>query len=450
MPSTHYRLNVALRRLLQVDRPVPPRSDEEIRDEVERNFRWNFTVNLLDGAAFWLGLSFLSATTIVPLFVSKLTQNPFAIGLVAVIAQGSWFMPQLFTANAVERLARKKPVVINLGLFLERIPFWFIVIAAILARRSPKLALLLFLVSYAWRGFGAGIVATAWQDMIARIFPVERRGRFFGTTMFVGAALGAAGASLSAWVLDRFPFPTNFIVIFAASALFITISWLFLALTREPVQPVTAPRLSNRQFWEDLPRILRRDHNFRRFLTGRLLLSLGEMGFGFVTVAAVQRWAVSDSTVGIYTAAYLVGQTAGNLAFGFLADRFGHLLSLELTGLAAMFAFALAWLAPTPAWYYLVFVLLGIAVGGIIVSGILVVLEFCPPEKRPTYTGMANTGAGVVAGAAPLLGAWLASTSYDWLFALGALFNLLAFVVLRWWVQEPRWVNAGHGAITDD
>lgn len=430
--------NIALRKLLLIDQPVPIRSDEEIAAEVEKNYRWNFTVNLLDGATFWLGLSFISSATIVPLFVSKLTDSPFVIGLVAVIAQGSWFLPQLFTANVVERLARKKPVVVNLGFFTERLPLWLVVVAAMAATRSTNLAIFLFLISYAWHGLGAGIVATAWQDMIARCFPVDRRGRFFGTTMFVGAAIGTVAASLSAWLLRSYPFPTNFVLVFAIGALSITISWGFLALTREPVQPVTAPRQSNRQFWADLPRILSRDHNFRHFLVGRLLLALGGMGAGFVTVSAVQRWSVPDSTVGIYTATYLIGQTIGNLAFGFLADRFGHMLSLELTSLASVGAFALAWLAPTSEWYFVVFTLMGVSVGGNIVSGILVVLEFCAPEKRPTYTGLTNTSTGLVSSLAPLIGAWLAAYGYNWLFALGATFSLLAYVVFHWWVQEPR------------
>ena len=61
------------------------------------------------------------------------------------------------------------------------------------------LALVLFLLGYAWHGFGAGLVATAWQDLIARCFPVERRGRFFGLTLFIGAAAGAAAAALPAF-----------------------------------------------------------------------------------------------------------------------------------------------------------------------------------------------------------------------------------------------------------
>lgn len=113
---------MTLRWLLQVDPPVPQRDEAEVTAEMNRNFRWNFVVNVLDGSSFMLGLSFISATTIVPLFLSKLTDSAIPIGLAAVIAQGSWFLPQLFTANVVERLARKKPVVINLGFFTERLP----------------------------------------------------------------------------------------------------------------------------------------------------------------------------------------------------------------------------------------------------------------------------------------------------------------------------------------
>jgi MFS family permease len=432
------RFGLALRWLLQVDRPVPPRSDDEIAAEVERNYPWNFTVNLLDVAAYWFGISFMSPGTIMPLFISKLTSSPLPIGLVAVIAQGAWSFPQLFTANAVEQLARKKPVVVNLGFFVERVPIWALVIAPLLAGRSPALALAIFLSGYACHALGGGAMATAWQDLIARCFPVNRRGRFFGTSLFVGAGTAALGAAFSTWLLQAFPFPTNFLYLFTIAAGGITLSWFFLALAREPVKPLDAPRQSNRQFWAGLPDILRQDRNFRRFLLARLLLALGGMGGGFVTVAAVQRWQVPDGTVGVYTAALLLGQTAGNLAFGFLADRFGHKLSLEIGTLASSLAFSLAWLAPSAGWYYAVFALSGIASGAIMVSGTLMVLEFGGPQRRPTYAGMANTSAGLVGMAAPLLGVWLAGVGYGWLFALSAAINLAGMAAMRWWVQEPR------------
>jgi MFS family permease len=435
-------LQTAAAVLLQTNRPVPQRSEAEIAAEVEHNYRWNLGVNLLDGAFFFLGLSFFSSSTIAPLFVSKLTTNPLAIGLVAVIAQAGWFLPQLLTANAVERLPRKKPAVVNLGLFLERLPVWLLVIAALVAVEYPALALLLFLGGFAWRALGSGVIATAWQDLIARCFPVQRRGRFLGVTSFVGTGMGAAGAALSIWILNSFPFSTNFVYTFTIAAAALLASWGFLALVREPAQPVDAVPQSHRQFLARLPDLVRQDQNYRRFLVARSLMSLGNLGMGFVTVAALARWQVPDSTAGIYTAALLLGQSAGNLAFGFLADRFGHKLSLELGALAAALAFALAWLAPAPGWYYVVFFMLGINLGAILVSGILVVLEFSEPQRRPTYAGMTNTAVGLVSIVGPLLGAWLASQSYNLAFALSAIINLAALVAMRWWVREPRWTTA--------
>jgi len=430
-----------LHRVLQVSLPVPPRSDAEIAAEVERNYCWNYAVNMLDITSFWFGASFTSASTILPLFISKLTPSPLAVGLLAVIAQGGWFFPQLFTANIVEQLPRKKPVVVNLGFFLERVPYWVAILTAVIAGRFPKLAVVAFLLTYAWHTLGAGFVATAWQDLIARCFPVNRRGRFFGMAHFLGAAVGILGGMLSSRILAANPFPTNFVYAFTIAALFVTFSWLFLSLAREPIQPVTKAPKSNREFWSELPEIVRYDQNFRRFLIVRTLMALGGMGSGFITVAAVKQWHIPDSMVGVYTGSMLIGQTVSHLIFGFLVDRLGHKLALILGALASVLAFAVAWLAPAPEWYCVVFALQGVNSGAIVVSGLLVVMEFCAPERRPTYIGLTNSWVGIVSMIAPLIGTLLAGWSYAWLFAVSAVFNVFAMFLMQWGVQEPRKIN---------
>jgi MFS family permease len=446
MPPRGWLRNAA-RWAVALDQDGPLRSEAEVAAEVERNYRWNYAVNLLDGANFWFGISFISSRTILPLFVTKLSPNPFLIGLLAIIGEGAWYLPQILTANLAERLPRQKPMVVRLGFFLERLPLWLLLGAALVSQESPGLALALFFVFYAWFNLGAGLVATSWQDLIARCFPVERRGRFFGTTNFVGAAVGALGAGVTAWLLQTFSFPTSFLLTFVMAAVAITLSWFFLSLTREPALQVTRPRQSQRRFLTGLPRVLRRDRNYRHFLLARALQTLGAMGAGFVTVAAVQRWQVSDSTVGGYTAAMLLGQMGGYLGFGFLADRAGHKLPLELGTLAATLAFCAAWLAPSPDWTYVIFALLGVSSSAIIGSGLLVALEFSSPQRRPTYVGLTNSMVGLITVVAPLLGAWLASVSYGLLFSLSAAISLGALTALHWWVQEPRW--AGASSVSD-
>jgi MFS family permease len=427
-----------LRWLLRLDSPVPERNEAELAEEVARNYSWNFAVNLSDAALFWLGSSLVSATTVLPLFVSKLTPNPLAIGMISVISQGAWFLPQLFVANFTERVPRRKAMVVNPGLFVERLPLALLVLAAVAPPRSSALALALFFAGYTIHGLGAGAVGAAWTDLIARCFPVERRGRFFGITMFIAAIMGVGGAGLSAWLLLELPYPTNFLTIFSIAAGCIMLSWIAISLTREPVPSVRPPRVSNREYLRGIPEILRGDHNFRRFVLSRALMAASGMGSGFLTVSALSRWQVADSTVGIYTAVLLIGQTGGSLAFGVLADRFGHKLALQLGAIAGVLGYALAWLAPGPGWAFAAFLMVGVVSSSVLVSGILIVMEFSAPERRPTYIGLANTATGIAGALAPLVGAALASASYEWLFAVCTALYALTAVIYRWWVREPR------------
>ena len=427
--------------LLELNRPAPERTEEEIDAERARNYRWNFSVNLLDGLFFWPSMAFISSATILPLYVSKLTPSPLALGVLAVLAQSAWFLPQLFTANAVERLSRKKPVPVNLGLFLERLPIFLLVLSTFFALSSPTLALVLFFVGYAWHGLGAGVVATGWQDLLARMFPIERRGSFFGLVMFLGAAGGALGAAVSTWLLKAYPFALSFTYCFFIAFVLTMISWSFLALAREPVERSHTERVSTRVYFSGLPELIKRDANYRRFLIARILMTFGAMGMGFLTVAAIQRWDTPDSQAGIYTAILLIGQTIANLAFGVLADRKGHKLSLEIGAFAAFLGFLMAWWARAPWWYYGVFFLLGVSSAAVLVSGTLVVMEFSAPEKRPTYIGIASTGVGLAGVVAPLIGAGLATLGYNPLFAVSALLSLLSAILFHWWVKEPRWTG---------
>ncbi len=293
-------LHKMLTRLLLLDKPVPERSDEEALAEAQRNYNWNFAMNLLDGGTFWFGIAFASSATIVPLFVSKITLNPMVIGLVAMIAQSSWFLPQLFAAGLTERVDRKKPIVVNAGFFLERVPVWLWPVAALMAVRWPYTSLILFLFTYAWHGFGAGILGPAWQDLIARCFPVNRRGTVFGLTSFIGTGVGALGALVSSRLLAYYDFPWNFFLVFLTAAIAINVSWIFIALIREPEQRSVDHEDSQSGSWARMGRV-KRDSIFRELLAYRCGDGVsGAMGTVVLTVTAIQRWGRRRQYCGIF------------------------------------------------------------------------------------------------------------------------------------------------------
>ncbi|MBI2299943.1 MAG: MFS transporter [Armatimonadetes bacterium] len=260
----------------------------------------------------------------------------------------------------------------------------------------------------------------------------------FGYMVVLGSGIGIAGAWISKHLIEAYPFPTNFVYTFALAAAGVMASWLLLAFTREPVDPALKDHQSHREFFAELPALVRADSNLRSFLWARLLMVVGGMGFGFVTVSAQARWHIADATAADYTAAMMIGQVIGNLLAGVLSDRHGHKLTLQGGAACSCLAFALAAAATSPAWYYVVFGLLGMAGGAFFVSGILMILELATPERRATYVGLVNTSIGVLGLLSPLAGARLAEVGYGWLFAVGAVFQLAGLIVLTVRVREPR------------
>ena len=405
----------------------------------EKNYRWNFTFNLLDGAFYWFGSSFISATTIFPLFISKLTPSLIPIGLVSVITSAGWFIPQLFSARVVERITKMKSVIVGWGAILERLPFWLMIISAVLASRHPTLALILFLICLLWFNLGAGIVAPSWMALLEKIFSPEKRGSFLGLTVFVGAGMGMLGSIASAYILESLTFPRSFIILFTIAAFFMTLSWLSLAFVREPIGKHATLDQDWKTYRKDLLHILKVDHNFRRYIISNVLITLGSMGVGFLTVSAIQRFQVSDAVVGLYSLAMLFGQMLGNLLLGRLADKRGNKLSLEISLMASVIAFALAIFMPSPTIYFVVFALVGVNAGSAIGSAMLIVWEFCDSTRVPTYSGLANTTRGIMSLIAPLIATQIASLGYGFLFSLSCALSLAGLLLLHFWVMEPRW-----------
>jgi MFS family permease len=421
-------------------------SNPAIQHDIERNYRWNFLVNTLDGASFWFGMSFFSSTIILPLFVSHFTDSPLTIGLISFLGWGGIFLPQLFMANAVERAPRKKFFPVTLGFFLERLPIFLLPPAIyFLATRQPILTLVIFFVLYTWQNVGTGVILVGWQDMIAKVIPVEKRGRFFGISNFIGNGTGILGALAVPVVLEKFTFPLGYVFSFAVAGAFIFLSWVFLSLTREPAVYSSKPPVSQLNYLRSLPEVLRRDRNFRMYLLAQIIFSLSGMATGFLVVYTVKTWNLPDAEASGFMIALQIGLTLAYLFFGFLSDRKGHKLSLEICMLLSALLLVLAIIAPSPWWFFPIFFLRGAVNAGTFISGISIVYEFTDAENRPTYIGLANTIPGVAGSLAPLIGGWLAGAmSYRSMFILSAIIGAVSWVLLRFAVREPRKMKSSN------
>ena len=410
-----------------------------MRADIQKNIRFNFTVNVLDGAFFGFAFGFSSYVTVIPLFVASLTSSSILIGLVASLHMIGWQLPQLLTANRVARLRRYKPMALLMTVN-ERVPFFGLALVALsVPTLGRETALLLTFPLLIWQAMGAGLTGTPWQSMIAKIFPADIRGTFYGTQSAAANLTQSGSAVLAGIILAEVAAPNNFALCFLLTGLIMLVSLAFLGSAREPDAPPAQERSqSTREFWNTLVAILRRDHSFRMFIVVRMLAQIASVGTAFYTVYAVRYFGMDVTTAGVMTAILMIGQTISNPLFGWLGDRHSHRLMFALgVGLAAGSA-ALALFAPDLSWFYLVFALAGFSSAALWTTTMALTVEFGSEAERPYYIGLANTLAAPATILAPLVGGWLAdSVSYQATFGMAALSGL-ATVILSLLMTEPR------------
>ncbi len=406
---------------------------------VKRNLPWNFSVNLIDITFITLAFSIISRETITPLLISNLTDSKIAIGLAPAIYSIAYYLPQLFAANHAERLKRKLPFVMLIGGLLERVPYLFAGLVILLfAESAPIVALLCLYLVIGLGAFGNGVATPAWFSMIGKVLPVNRRGIFFGVSEGLGTLMGIIGAFFVGRVLDLMGYPLNFATLFLVAAVFMGISWIGLALNREPESPIVKEHIPFSHYFRRLPAILRDNHNFRRFLLSYSISRLSTMGVGFFIVFGYENFELTGVDVGLLTAILIGSQAAMQLLLGWLADKRGHKANLTVSGFALALAALVALGATDLRGLIPAFVLLGVGLASDHVSRLNIILEFAVPEDQPTFIGLTNTLLAPVVFLAPILGGWLADFGFEALFILMAGCGLAGGMLLFAWVKEPR------------
>lgn len=406
---------------------------------IRLNLRFNVIANLLDGTLFGLALGFASFSTIIPLFVTHMTDSAILIGLAPAFHSIGWQLPQLFNAGQIARAREYKPIVLR-NTIHERAPFLVLGITAFLIPViGIKTALFITFLALAWQGIGGGFTANPWTSFVSKIIPPESRGTFFGmqgALVNLAVSIAAIGAG---YLLDTVAFPNNFGISFFIASVLLVASFAAIAQTREPRDEDKVVSEKQTHFWDDAKSILKKDRNFNWFLVTRFLMQFTTMGFGFYILLGLRRFEMDAVTAGYLTAALTLTQTFANAGMGWLGDKIGHRAMLILGAIAAVFSSITAWHAPTIAWLYPAFILSGFGNVALWTIGITFTVGFGSETERPTYIGLSNTLITPATITAPILGGLLIdSLGFESTFGLAAMIGILTAGVLILIVKDPQ------------
>jgi MFS family permease len=410
-----------------------------LEKEIRQNLKYNVTMNLIDGGLFGVALGFASFGTVLPLFVASMTTSALLIGLVPAIHSVGWQLPQLFTASHVSRLRKYKPNVLLMTVN-ERAPFLgFAIVALLLPTIGLQASLILTFILLTWQGLGGGFTANSWTSMVSKIIPPETRGTFFGVQAGLANLFVSGSAIAAGYLLDYLDSPFNFAVCFFLASIFFALSWIALAKTREPEDIEKFIPEEKTNFWDDSKKILRKDINFKWFLSARFISQFAVMGFSFYIIYALRNFNMDSITAGFLTATLTISQTIANAGMGWLGDRWGHRSMLIVGAVAALLSATLAWLATSIFWFYPIFLLTGLANVSIWTIGMTMTVDFGAETERPLYIGLSQTLTAPATIIAPLIGGWIVdSAGFTPVFVISIVLSIAMIGVLIFLVKDPR------------
>src|SRR5688572_28829627 len=124
---------------------------------------------------FMTAMGLVGPLTFVPLFVSHLNPDPFAVGAVTAAFQLGW-LPQLFVAGYVER-SRRKWIWVQWFGTIERLPSLALALCALAAPMvGPPVLIGIYLACFG-QALCGGLATTPWMDVVARAVPSWLLGR---------------------------------------------------------------------------------------------------------------------------------------------------------------------------------------------------------------------------------------------------------------------------------
>ncbi len=411
---------------------------QDLRDKLHHNV----VVNIFDGSLFGFGISGLASyVTIIPLFLSFLTESTALIGFVATLFHIGWQVPQLLTSSYVAGLQRYKPMVLAMTL-IERVPYFGLALLAIMIPRiGVDAALVVALLLLGVQALGGGFTGTAWQSMMSKIMPPHRLGSFFGIQSACVNLFGAGGALLASFILERLAFPDSFSLLFFLAGISLLVSFVGLALTFEPKSDPqhVAEAVKWRQFGGRLRQILRADDNFRWFLIARGLTAVSLTTISFYTIYGIRRFDMSPEFAGVLTSVLLVSNTLSSSVIGWIGDRWGHRRVLIAASLLTVLGIGIALRASDVSWFYAVFALTGFVNSAQWSTIMTITVQFGSVAERPYYIGMANTFIAPVTIFAPIFGGWLVdAVNFELTFGIFALAGILSVLVYVFPMDDPQ------------
>ena len=404
--------------------------------DVERDLPRNFTALLVHGLLGQTGFRLVNAPTFLPHFASELAGAASGGTVMRAVQSLGQFISPLFAVSVVEHRPYAKPLGVMFGSAM-RVQLLLLGGVALFVH-DPRLALWLVWLVMGLFGLALGLQGVAFQVVMAKVIPIERRGRLLGLRDIASGVVLIGVAAVGGWLVERYGFASGNGYTFLLAFVLTSLGLGAFASVREPAGRELRARTPLTARLREVPALLRAEPDFRRFLSARLFASAARGVLPLYIVWLGRQFGMSGARLGAWTIVFALAQSGSTLAWGWLGDRVGYKPVFQLSSLCGLAGTALLLVVATPTLAALTYALVGASLGGFVLAGSNLVLEFGTERERAMRIAIHNASSELV-GMVGYLGAGLLADGVSFHAAFLASIALHALAILRTQgMRDPR------------
>jgi len=381
--------------------------------------------------AFFLSLAITIAepSTILPLMVHHFSDSVIVVGIFASLLRGGAIVIQLYAAFHAQAYKKVLPYIRKV--FFFRWLSWLSIGLSIYIIGDSNKTLTLFFIGFGlfFFSFSAGFGAIYFKELQAKLFSKKYRGKTMANRQVAGGIASIISGGVAGYVLANFEPPLSFAYLFLVSSLIMAIGFLMFVTIDEPVKENISEKEKNfKLFLQNAIKTLKQDRRLQKQIIVIFLSFSYFLSMPFVILNANNSFELTGWMLGGFITLQMLGSIVGSSLLWRRISNYEKMLSLSF--LFMILAFTLALFADNVYVYGAVFLLFGIGLDGLNISGMNLVIEIAPEEKRPIYTAL-QTNITSIGLFFPILGGVMLKYlgSYNLIYTLSILLLAIGFML---------------------
>jgi len=353
------------------------------------DYKQNNIKNIMHGFFLAIAMTIAEPSTILPLIIHHFTENVVIIGIFVSLLRGGAILVQLVAAFYAQTFKKAMPYLRRV--FIVRIMSWFLIGFSIFAvgDKNHTLTLILFGIFLFIFSFSAGFGSIYFSEIIAKVFDKQQRGKTMANRQLFAAIGSIISGGVAGWVLSNFKAPLSYAYLFMISSFLMSVGMFAFATIKEPVKENV--RIKEENFFKYIKNafsFLKEDKALQIQILAMFFSYSFLFAFPFVIIQAKNVIHLTGWLIGGFVTIQMLGSILGNIIWKKLSPNYKHIFLIAY--FLVIISFLSVLMIQKEIIYFVFFFLMGMAIDGFKISGMNLLFEISPEDKRPIYVALQN------------------------------------------------------------